>query len=162
MLVGEGAADMQACDPPDHLVTSGLRHPRLGNRKPMAKHHDTMGDAKHVLEVVADDQHAEAFVSEAFNETEHFELFWHAEVVCRLVQHDQLSPPGYSPGDSDRLALAARKILDPRIDRLQRNVEPFEVLNGLAAHTLLVEPTDRPQHATNALRAAKKEVGPDG
>src|SRR5579885_1594300 len=93
-----GGSWMEAGYPANDLLACRVPHPSLGDGHTVAEDDDSVRNPEHMLEVVTDDHDSEAFAREALDEPQYLELLGHAEVVRRLVQQDQLPPPGNPAG----------------------------------------------------------------
>jgi hypothetical protein len=109
----------QARDHPDDLVTTGLWCPPHSHLGAMPQDADPVGQPKHLVERVTDEQDSPARVAQPPDEDELLDALrlGYAHRCGRLIHQHQPLRPVSRPGDRDPLALATRQLADrlPRV-----------------------------------------------
>ena len=132
-----------AGDQLDHLVGRHIGTSYLGHHRAEVEHGDVVGHLEDVVEVVADQDHAEPVVGQPPHQPQHLLGLGDAQGGRGLVEDDELGVPQHRAGDRDGLPLAAGQRRDGLPHRLQRaHREAVEGLAGAGLHGVLVERRD--------------------
>ena len=102
-------------------------------------HRHAVGEIEHVVDVVADEEDADAVGLELLDELADLRRLGGAERGRRLVHDEDASVEMDRPGDCDRLALAARERGHRLLEAAEVGIEPPHDLARLRFHRGVVE-----------------------
>ncbi len=126
LLAGSLAGLLAHDDHPEHLVLDDVVLVNRADELALQHHGDAIGEIGHVVDVMADQEDADALGLELHDQVANLLGLGRPERGRRLIHDEDLGVEVHGPGDRHRLALAARQradssreVLEPRVQSLQ-------------------------------------------
>src|SRR6185295_3349728 len=99
----------------------------------------SIGQAKDLIEAVADEQHCELASAKAANDGLDLGGLGHPEGRGRLIHEHEFRRPVRGPGNGDALALSTGEVADRRLGGGDADIEPADQVLALLYHPPAVE-----------------------